>query len=1182
VTSGAFSTVWDGLSSSVQRTFGWAQAVTPEGADVGVDGLIAGMLRTHPGSSEPDALLNRAGRPVTDVFAASGLAAASLAPVPLTELPGLTEDARRAYEDAAALASKYDAFGDRRVHMPHLFGGLLTVGAGSAYATVVGDAWSAAASEYPRYLDQLMRRDSLQYGEFLAQDLPTPGAPAPPQPFIGRRRELETIKELVGNGRPALITGPRGVGKTALALRAATELAPDGYVYATDPLNAPRESLVVLDAGRRVAFDEALSLYQRLIFVSESFPDGGDHGMLVELPPLAADEVQALLRARVQASISDDDLARLVPLTQGFPALAVAAAGVLAGDQDVASILRRAARLEKPRVAEAGAELPELVRSQLDAAFADLPPVEREVLRVVSLMDDPFSTAQAATAVGIAPGQAGAALAALVRGHFAIANDDHHWSLRATARTYAQAIAIDEPEERRVAALLQALAAQHSTPPEADETPALAGFQSDEPARRDRIGFDTDVVALSSLLIAHEVQPPLSVGLFGDWGTGKSTFMRLMRDQVRQLQADWTARDDSPFCRSVKQITFNAWNYSDANLWAGLVTKIFEGLAAADPEIERDTALGDEQRAALVNVLETAKLTVEEKRAELEDANQRESTLTRRLTDVSTKAATKSAELGAVSPAKAIAAARDSEAVKDLRDTVLEEAGTPGGTAEQAVTIAREVQTTWGFVVHAARLLGRKAVLVLIAVTVALAVVVGVAEHFDVPVAGTVAGIVGWLSTFLALVRTPVHHARQVAQAGSELLAGVQAEAQATIRREEAELQRELSELSALRAQLVSELQAARSAAEQAQRDIDDIQSGRRLTQFVQERAASAEYREYLGLIALIRRDFDQLTELLLENTEEADKPPFDRIILYIDDLDRCRAELVVQVLEAVHLLLALRLFVVVVGVDPRWLAESLKHHYIGQLGLDDSGAGQWATTPQNYLEKIFQIPFALKRMKTTGFTALMGDLFAVRSTEPSAPKRPVAPPPTPQAHEAQDSATLEERPVVTVGETAFIPPEEARQVLRVWPAELAFITRLGDLVPTPRAAKRLANTYRLIRVTQAGTKPATFVQREGKAGEYRTALILLAIVVGFSEISATVFNRLLDSPQASFWDFVEALRPEKDANERTVEAYSRLREGLQALQAKDPPSDDIRTYQNWAPEIARYSFETARVAVAA
>jgi hypothetical protein len=36
----------------------------------------------------------------------------------------------------------------------------------------------------------------------------------------------------------------------------------------------------------------------------------------------------------------------------------------------------------------------------------------------------------------------------------------------------------------------------------------------------------------------------------------------------------------------------------------------------------------------------------------------------------------------------------------------------------------------------------------------------------------------------------------------------------------------------------------------------------------------------------------------------------------------------VIEVLEAVHLMLALELFVVVVAVDARWLIRSLEYHY--------------------------------------------------------------------------------------------------------------------------------------------------------------------------------------------------------------------------------------------------------------
>src|SRR5215475_8592961 len=55
--------------------------------------------------------------------------------------------------------------------------------------------------------------------------------PAELTSFVGRRHELATVKKVLADSRLVTLTGPGGVGKTRLALRAASELArafPDG------------------------------------------------------------------------------------------------------------------------------------------------------------------------------------------------------------------------------------------------------------------------------------------------------------------------------------------------------------------------------------------------------------------------------------------------------------------------------------------------------------------------------------------------------------------------------------------------------------------------------------------------------------------------------------------------------------------------------------------------------------------------------------------------------------------------------------------------------------------------------------------------------------------------------------------------------------------------------------------
>ena len=89
--------------------------------------------------------------------------------------------------------------------------------------------------------------------------------------------------------------------------------------------------------------------------------------------------------------------------------------------------------------------------------------------------------------------------------------------------------------------------------------------------------------------------------------------------------------------------------------------------------------------------------------------------------------------------------------------------------------------------------------------------------------------------------------------------------------------------------------------------------------------------------------------------------------------------------LEAVHLLLALDLFVVVVGVDPRWLLRSLREQYPGLLdaGVQAPVPGGDAlsdATTADYLEKIFNIPFVLPGFPAARLGELVRGMNRARS----------------------------------------------------------------------------------------------------------------------------------------------------------------------------------------------------------
>jgi KAP family P-loop domain len=247
-------------------------------------------------------------------------------------------------------------------------------------------------------------------------------------------------------------------------------------------------------------------------------------------------------------------------------------------------------------------------------------------------------------------------------------------------------------------------------------------------------------------------------------------------------------------------------------------------------------------------------------------------------------------------------------------------------------------------------------------------------------------GAVATLIAFLTNVGVIISKSRSIVGQLREV-AGSAQQVQARLLRDDESLEKQAAELhqaetdEALAEAKLHDLDAAIA---ELDRKLLELEPGRRLYQFIAERAASNDYRNQLGVVSLVRRDFTELVNLMSEwrsthTTSEHDEElkPIDRIVLYIDDLDRCDPEQVVNVLQAVHLLLAMPLFLVVVGVDPRWLLRALRTRYQGILGAGaveetDESLGFAESTPQNYLEKIFQVPFVLPEMNSAGFAQLI------------------------------------------------------------------------------------------------------------------------------------------------------------------------------------------------------------------
>jgi hypothetical protein len=93
---------------------------------------------------------------------------------------------------------------------------------------------------------------------------------------------------------------------------------------------------------------------------------------------------------------------------------------------------------------------------------------------------------------------------------------------------------------------------------------------SDLPTINDEIGFRPYVRAIAWFLSNEETKPPLTMSIEGPWGSGKSSFMLQLEQELKILNAE---KPDHFY------VKFNAWRSDkDEALWAAFVLAFIEQL----------------------------------------------------------------------------------------------------------------------------------------------------------------------------------------------------------------------------------------------------------------------------------------------------------------------------------------------------------------------------------------------------------------------------------------------------------------------------------------------------------------------------------------------------------------------------------------------------------------------------
>jgi len=592
----------------------------------------------------------------------------------------------------------------------------------------------------------------------------------------------------------------------------------------------------------------------------------------------------------------------------------------------------------------------------------------------------------------------------------------------------------------------------------------LAGVRSDAPSEHDLIAATSDVETLADLIAAAETSPPLAIALIGDWGVGKSSVMLQIQRRINVL-AEMSRNNPglSVFASNVRQVRFNAWDYSDDQVWSGLVDHLFGVLGAdsassSNPPDPRDAEtlrrdLAEQQAAGerLSSALSAADRTV-----------QPQGFL---------------APLGSPAYTWRVVAAAFRELACEIRSV-------PWVLLAWAAlgAIAYGTWSLWGSKIGAAA--------AVVAAVVAPVVVVGQRLR-------------NWHRTGMS--------------------------ATAWLRR--------------------------------------------RLNQ--QQRDTNQKIANLTGRLALI----DASARL---------------------------------------------------SVFARWLIRSLEYHYRELFSTVDgraptvpasppeADAEAGLASPVDYLDKIFQIPYVLAPPPPAAMASYLGSLLPPASFSTATPPVPATVGAMesvpaelrfePHEHEGQMTTGAEDRPSnddeLTDQLTLNRPDADHRQRtgipgnrvekeqsatqwieepdtgipdlrplgLQVSQPEAEFMTRLGPLLPTPRAAKKLVNLYRLVRIGIPDSGLAAFTGSEA-GGQYQVVQILLVVLVGSPAVAQRIFRELMAAIPES--DIVAVFAKAGAADLPESHLCARIATELGRISESTPLMTAMSEYQRWCPILARYSFHT-------
>ena len=602
-------------------------------------------------------------------------------------------------------------------------------------------------------------------------------------------------------------------------------------------------------------------------------------------------------------------------------------------------------------------------------------------------------------------------------------------------------------------------------------------LKNDAVKGEDELQIKSEVHALADAIASKDMHPPLVTGILGGWGSGKSFVLHLLKKRLLDIRCEDVSskeqRENSPYAGHFYFVHFNAWTYAKSNLWASLMQEI---LVELNHQIGVEQLLEEAKQGVLLSGAEPWRLLqglrpqdfaqLKESEIGLQAINQLRALgeakldhtiLWKKLRNLKgeERKALDGAELELLEKQRALAEAEAWEPFQHklfgklgelFREAVDKTTSTEGMSLSRAVGTIQRLKKLWAggsqrtiaFVAFA--VLSLVAGLFIDQTSVRIASFLGTAAGPFLALWDAMKTANSWLDTRMEEFEASVQLAQEERAAGIKrprMFVTVGASARV------AALEQEISELEA--------------KIDRHRRNVGITARHATLLDFIQGRLDRGDYEKHLGLLHQVQQDIEELSSGLFSHHRDESSNLFPRgeprVILVIDDLDRCPPERVVEVLEAAKLLVGTSLFVVLLAMDVRYITRSLEKAYEGVLVRDGTPSGL------DYIEKIVQIPY---RVPPIAPNAMRGYLLSQLELG-SVPLDQQRGQPIENDNAGGGSFAVISPPGDS---TAFLDTSLPTEVQKFSPGELDLLEKCTLAVEiSPRATKRLVNVVKLIKI---------------------------------------------------------------------------------------------------------------------